>query len=96
MNPSTFSEKAVADILFIGKHPANGRGRPVPVSLGRNATLVQIVRDGVGTFAGEQCREDFFHNSRLFCINDHLLTIPIVAVGRVADFIGAVLEAFLD
>ena len=91
-----FLEKAVADILLIGEHPANSCGRPASVSLGRNASPVQVVRNGVGTFAGEQRCEDFLYHSRLLRIYDHLLAIPIVAVGWVADFIGAAFKAFLD
>ena len=91
-----FLEDHIASVLFIGQHAAHRSGSPASSFFAGDAFLIQSVSDCLRSLSGKNLREHPAYNFGLLRIDHHLLTIPFVAVWRIADFEGAILEPLLN
>ena len=78
-------EKNIAGILLICQNPFDCGCAPVIAFPGRNLFFIQHVGNFCGANAGKSRSENPFYNCRLLRIDDYVLLIPIVAVGRASD-----------
>ena len=85
----------IAGVFLVADHAAHCCRRPASSLFGGYAVCIQLVRNGVRAFAGKHLFKNPTYRLGLFRIYDHLLAIPIVAVGRIAEFEGAILESSL-
>ena len=91
-----FLEDYVARVLLVCQHAANSSSSPASSLFAGDAFLIQSVSNCLCSFSGKHLREHPADNLGLLRIDHHLLTIPFVAVWRIADFEGAILEPLLN
>ena len=89
-------EQDVTRILFIPDDGIDGTRCPMPALLGSNATLIQFIRNLVGTFPRKRVRKDLFHDLRLFRYDHHLPVHIVITIWGIGNDEGSILKAPLD
>ena len=89
-------EQDVTRILFIPDDGIDGTRCPMSALLSSNATLIQFIRNLVGTFPRKRVRKDLFHDFRLLRHNHHLPVHVVITIWGIGNDEGSILKAPLD